>query len=176
MILTGVYIKAKEERAAIISTDQCRSATPTSLLSTLQELSCALALAFMSCLNFPLSYVCQFIVLSSFLTVQQEVLARVGIRGNASGDPANGTNGVQAKPASSSRISTLPHYSQPNATVNEYLVGTQLDEALAAGQDILISWPFADGDVRDWTQAEAIWYAISFFAPSILVHAVLGNM
>ncbi len=96
------------------------------------------------------------------LTVQQEVLARVGIRGNASGDPVNGTNGVQAKPASSSRISTLPHYSPPNATVNDYLVGTQLDEALAAGQDILISWPFADGDVRDWTQAEAIWYAISF--------------
>lgn len=42
--------------------------------------------------------------------------------------------------------------------MNDYLVGAQLDEALAAGQDVVISWPFADGDVRDWTQAEAIWY------------------
>jgi hypothetical protein len=42
--------------------------------------------------------------------------------------------------------------------VNDYLVGAQLDEAIAAGLDIVISWPFADGDVRDWTQAEAIWY------------------
>ena len=94
------------------------------------------------------------------LNVYQKVLARVGLRRNASGDFANGTNGVQLKPASSSRISTLPHYSAPNAGVNDYLVGTQLDEALAAGQDILISWPFADGDVRDWTQAEAIWYVL----------------
>ena len=92
------------------------------------------------------------------LTLHQKVLARVGIRRTASGDFANG------KPASSSRISTLPQYSAPNASVNDYLVGTQLDESLAAGQDILISWPFADGDVRDWTQAEAIWYVVFCYA------------
>jgi actin-related protein 9 len=41
--------------------------------------------------------------------------------------------------------------------VKDYLVGVQLDEALISDPDIAISWPFADGDVRDWTQAEAIW-------------------
>ena len=46
-----------------------------------------------------------------------------------------------------------------NAKVNDYLVGTALDEAIAAGQDIDVYWPFADGDVSDWTQAEALWYA-----------------
>lgn len=52
--------------------------------------------------------------------------------------------------------SALP---QPlKAAVTDYLVGTQLDEAIAAGQDVIISWPFAKGDVVDWTQAEAIWY------------------
>jgi hypothetical protein len=51
-----------------------------------------------------------------------------------------------------------PSPAQQTTPVNSYLVGAQLDEALAAGQDITISWPFADGDIRDWTQAEAIWY------------------
>lgn len=46
--------------------------------------------------------------------------------------------------------------------MNDYLVGAQLDDALAAGQDVSISWPFADGDVRDWIQAEAIWYVWSY--------------
>jgi len=41
--------------------------------------------------------------------------------------------------------------------VTDYLVGEQLDEALRANQDIIISWPFAKGDVADWMQAEAIW-------------------
>jgi actin-related protein 9 len=44
------------------------------------------------------------------------------------------------------------------AKVHDYLVGSQLDEALEADQDIIVSWPFADGDIRDWTQAEALWY------------------
>lgn len=42
--------------------------------------------------------------------------------------------------------------------MKDYLVGAQLDEALANGQDIVVSWPFSDGDVSDWAQAEAIWY------------------
>jgi len=50
--------------------------------------------------------------------------------------------------------------------VTDYLVGTQLDEALANGQDITVSWPFADGDVSDWTQAEAIWYGHSSIDPT----------
>jgi hypothetical protein len=68
--------------------------------------------------------------------------------------------------ASTSRLSSLPQQPKTNAAVNDYLVGAQLDEAITAGQDLLISWPFADGDVRDWTQAEAIWYvwSVSWFA------------
>lgn len=95
----------------------------------------------------------------------QEFSARVGLRKNASGEHINGaqqpiTPGepVKRAVASSSRISSLPQHSEPNASVNDYLVGAQLEEALASGQDVSVSWPFADGDVRDWTQAEAIWY------------------
>ena len=44
------------------------------------------------------------------------------------------------------------------AKLNDYLVGAQLDEALATGQDVDVFWPFEDGDVKDWTQAEAIWF------------------
>lgn len=46
--------------------------------------------------------------------------------------------------------------------MTDYLVGTQLNEALAAGQNISISWPFADGSIKDWTQAEAIWKHVLF--------------
>ncbi|KAI0788794.1 actin-like ATPase domain-containing protein [Abortiporus biennis] len=46
--------------------------------------------------------------------------------------------------------------------VTEYLVGSQIDDALAAGHDLDISWPFAEGDISDWTQAEALWkYVLS---------------
>ncbi|KAK7445413.1 hypothetical protein VKT23_014830 [Stygiomarasmius scandens] len=85
--------------------------------------------------------------------------ARVGLRKSASvNDVTAGTDSG----ASTSRASSLPQTSIPGASVNDYLVGSQLDEALAAGQDILISWPFADGSVRDWTQAEAIWKYVLF--------------
>jgi len=42
--------------------------------------------------------------------------------------------------------------------VTDYLVGPQLDDALAAGQELVISWPFADGEIKDFMQAEALWY------------------
>jgi len=64
--------------------------------------------------------------------------------------------------ASTSRAnSAFPSIPNPNASVNDYLVGVQLDEALASGQDIEVSWPFSAGDVADWTQAEALWYVDS---------------
>ena len=44
--------------------------------------------------------------------------------------------------------------------MTDYLVGAHLDEALAAGQEIDVYWPFSDGDVSDWTQAEALWYVL----------------
>jgi actin-related protein 9 len=59
--------------------------------------------------------------------------------------------------ASTSRATSLPQNSITGVSVNDYLVGSQLDEALASGQDIIVSWPFAHGGIRDWTQAEAIW-------------------
>ncbi|KAJ3801235.1 actin-related protein [Lentinula aff. detonsa] len=91
------------------------------------------------------------------------IQARVGLRKNASNISDVQPNYETAKnSASSSRASSLPLIAPPNASANDYLVGTQLDDALAAGQDIAISWPFADGDVRDWSQAEAIWKYVLF--------------
>ncbi|KAG6865714.1 hypothetical protein C0991_012530 [Blastosporella zonata] len=103
-------------------------------------------------------------------TPSVEIFARVGLRRNASGEHLNkaqqpiapGENHVKNNIANSSRVSALSQHYEPNASVNDYLVGSALDEALAAGQDVSISWPFADGDVRDWIQAEAIWKYILF--------------
>ncbi|KAJ3576452.1 hypothetical protein NP233_g412 [Leucocoprinus birnbaumii] len=97
-------------------------------------------------------------------TPSVEIPARVGIRRGASGDtnaPTRDGSVFDAATASSSRAtSALP---QPmKAAVTDYLVGTQLDEAIAAGQDVIISWPFARGDVADWAQAEAIWKYVLF--------------
>ncbi|KAG6381564.1 actin-related protein [Boletus reticuloceps] len=103
-----------------------------------------------------------------------EIPARVGLRQTA-GEPLSSsiTNGKQPSGtgegsdywrslASLSRLSSLPFHSSTTANVNDYLVGAQLDEALEGGNDILVSWPFADGDIRDCTQAEAIWKHIIF--------------
>lgn len=59
--------------------------------------------------------------------------------------------------------------------MNDYLVGAQLDEALSAGQDILVSWPFADGDVRDWVQAEAIWCVVFEINTRPVFNVIIGN-
>lgn len=98
----------------------------------------------------------------------QEIQARVGLR-RSPGDTANGISSLRPSEgsenlrpsASSSRASSLPCHPSPSAKVHDYLIGPQLDEALEAGQDITVSWPFADGDIRDWTQAEALWYVCS---------------
>ena len=67
-----------------------------------------------------------------------EILARVGLRRSEDG--------------SSTAQSTKPH-----SCVNEYIVGRQLDDALICGQDIVVSWPFKEGDIKDFYEAEAIW-------------------
>ncbi|TFK89166.1 actin-like ATPase domain-containing protein [Polyporus arcularius HHB13444] len=77
-----------------------------------------------------------------------ELPARVGLRRNLAA--STGENGASTSNATSS------------AKVTDYLVGTQLDEALAAGQDLIVSWPFAEGDVSDYTQAEALWKHVLF--------------
>ena len=72
---------------------------------------------------------------------------------------ANGANGdAQGSPSTSKAANGI---TVPNVKVTDYLVGTQLDEALAAGQDVVEYWPFAEADISDWTQAEALWYALS---------------
>lgn len=84
--------------------------------------------------------------------LSQELPARVGLRRTTTnGENTNGDAPTEPS-ASTSKLTG------PSAKVTEYLVGAQLDEALASGQDIDVFWPFADGDVSDWTQAEALWY------------------
>jgi actin-related protein 9 len=65
---------------------------------------------------------------------------------------------VEAGPsASTSRAASAAP--QPQILkVTDYLVGPQLDDAIAAGQDLIISWPFAEGEIKDFMQAEALWY------------------
>ncbi|KAJ7493447.1 actin-related protein [Mycena galericulata] len=92
-----------------------------------------------------------------------ELSARVGLRRNAFTNGTEANSRASEDPlASTSRASSLPQNGQRNAAVKDYLVGAQLDEALSTEPDIAISWPFADGDVRDWTQAEAIWKYVLF--------------
>jgi actin-related protein 9 len=114
----------------------------------------------------------------NFSKLYQEIRARVGLRRNALSSENNiygdtlhvdGSTEDVRPSASTSRASSLPQQSAPSAIVNDYLVGVHLDEALASGQDILVSWPFADGDIRDWTQAEAIWYIFRLH-PSCCFH------
>jgi actin-related protein 9 len=84
----------------------------------------------------------------------QEIPARVGLRisdlPQANGKSKEGGEDING--CASAPVGYTPK-------VNDYLVGSQLDEALATDQDITVSWPFVDGDIHDWTQAEAIWYA-----------------
>ncbi|KZT27748.1 actin-related protein [Neolentinus lepideus HHB14362 ss-1] len=85
-----------------------------------------------------------------------EIQARVGLQRllyeqlNSNGVSGNGQPAASTSRAMSAAPST-------SIKVNDYLVGAQLDNALAAGEDVVVSWPFAEGDVSDWTQAEALW-------------------
>ncbi|KAI0044759.1 actin-like ATPase domain-containing protein [Auriscalpium vulgare] len=105
-----------------------------------------------------------------------DIPARVGIRASLAPDSSVSQTPVNGRPAyrlgdsldvgggpsaSTSRAPSAMPPSNSGVRVTDYLVGPQLDEALAAGQDIVVSWPFADGQIRDWTQAEALWkYAL----------------
>ncbi|KAL0953504.1 hypothetical protein HGRIS_004730 [Hohenbuehelia grisea] len=95
-----------------------------------------------------------------------ELQARVGLRRDLftieTTHDGSKTNGSLAASSSNTRVSSLPFHTSSTAQIHDYLVGTQLDDALASGQDIIVSWPFADGDIRDWIQAEAIWKYVLF--------------
>lgn len=93
----------------------------------------------------------------------QEVPARVGLRRYLAA--SNGESGACSVPTQDIlRVDDLagPSTSTPPSSVKvtDYLVGVQLDEALAAGQDVIVSWPFEEGDIKDYVQAEALWYAL----------------
>lgn len=92
------------------------------------------------------------------LTILQEIPARVGLRKASTlngeqngGSKFNGSYEPQPSTSTSKRVAN------PATRVKEYLVGAQLEEAIASGQDVEVYWPFAEGDVSDWTQAEALW-------------------
>ncbi|KAF7294506.1 hypothetical protein MKEN_01443200 [Mycena kentingensis (nom. inval.)] len=70
------------------------------------------------------------------------------------------TPGVEVAARVGLRADALNNGSQP--AVKDYLVGSQLDEALATNSDVVVSWPFAEGQVKDWTQAEALWKYVLF--------------
>ncbi|KAI0319639.1 actin-like ATPase domain-containing protein [Amylostereum chailletii] len=95
-----------------------------------------------------------------------EIQARVGIRPPpdfSSYTRANSTLDALPSASTSRAASALPQpHPLPSARVTDYLVGTQLDDALAAGHDLVVSWPFADGKVHDWVQAEALWKHVLF--------------
>ncbi|KAH6916115.1 actin family [Coprinopsis sp. MPI-PUGE-AT-0042] len=84
-----------------------------------------------------------------------DVPARVGLRktGGADGEDPSASNSR----ATSSKPPAGPQ-------VHDYLVGAQLDEALCSPgwEDIVVSWPFLNGVVSDWTQAEALWKYVLF--------------
>ncbi|KAG8967406.1 hypothetical protein FRC03_010022 [Tulasnella sp. 419] len=85
--------------------------------------------------------------------------ARVGLR-KADATRLRSENGgmeVDASAASSSKL-VPPKGLRPSS----YLVGTRLDEAVANGDELEIYWPFEDGLVSDFTQAEALWKYILF--------------
>ncbi|KAH9940935.1 actin-like ATPase domain-containing protein [Epithele typhae] len=60
------------------------------------------------------------------------------------------------------RRSLVTLQSESGAQSHRLPVGSQLDDALATGQDILVSWPFDGDDIKDYTQAEALWKHILF--------------
>lgn len=106
----------------------------------------------------------------------QEIQARVGLR--AQNAPSEGTYGSRLTAggsaeaglsAANSRAASAVPQSQ-NLKVTDYLVGPQLDDALAQGQEVVVSWPFADGQITDFMQAEALWYV---YQPAFIFHLPL---
>ncbi|PCH44390.1 actin-like ATPase domain-containing protein [Wolfiporia cocos MD-104 SS10] len=94
-------------------------------------------------------------------TPSVDIPARVGLPRTlgTNGEDVSMNGEAQSGPSTShsSSANLIAH-----AKVTDYLVGSQLDEALASGQDVLVFWPFANADIADWTQAEALWKYVLF--------------
>ncbi|KAG8895808.1 hypothetical protein FRB99_000346 [Tulasnella sp. 403] len=84
--------------------------------------------------------------------------ARVGLRKADATRFRNGTGAMEVEDPSASSSLPLPKGLRPS----NYLVGHLLDEAIAAGEDVELWWPFDNGSVKDWTQAEALWKYVLF--------------
>ncbi|GJJ11222.1 hypothetical protein Clacol_005454 [Clathrus columnatus] len=124
-----------------------------------------------------------------FLSEEQEVPARVGLRKNPSTSRIE--NGTETHNGAASRLgkeediemsngyqngklsskTTTKYISRPcrqlgilpDAKVSDYLVGQQLDDALAAKENVEVYWPLDDGDdIRSWPQVEALWKYVLF--------------
>ncbi|KIJ55406.1 hypothetical protein M422DRAFT_199616 [Sphaerobolus stellatus SS14] len=113
-----------------------------------------------------------------------EVPARVGLRKNAStskllesgladtNGKSNGhsfengmdvdVNGQEPKAAMNYIRPQRKHRPIPDAKVSDYLVGKELDDALAAGENIEMYWPLEEDDIRSWPQVEALWKYVLF--------------
>ncbi|KAI9511582.1 actin-like ATPase domain-containing protein [Russula earlei] len=88
-----------------------------------------------------------------------EIQARVGLR---TGTSSLGLGSAEAGPSTAtSRAASAAPQPQP-LKVTDYLVGPQLDDAIAAGQELVISWPFSEGQIGDFMQAEALWKYVLF--------------
>lgn len=97
------------------------------------------------------------------VSLLQEIQARVGLRKHASTSKLNGRSELNneenissgfATPSNGAAAISRQTSSQTATHVSEYLVGAQLDNALAAGEDIALFWPFGDGRINDMLQAE----------------------
>ena len=60
--------------------------------------------------------------------------------------------------------------------MKDYLVGSQLDDALVRGDDLVLSYPFADGDIKDFAQAEVLWYVKGVHSPTDLNTTLLFSV
>ncbi|KAG9018476.1 hypothetical protein FRB93_000179 [Tulasnella sp. JGI-2019a] len=86
--------------------------------------------------------------------------ARVGLRKSDISRLINGADAIDGMETlgSSSGQAAPPKGLRPS----NYLVGRQLDQALADEEDIEVYWPFEEGKIADWVQAEALWKYLLF--------------
>ncbi|KAH9995621.1 actin family [Russula vinacea] len=85
-----------------------------------------------------------------------EIQARVGLRPQQRlRQQANGCGGRFIGPSASASTT-------PNAQSDRLPRWAPMDDALAAEQDIIVSWPFAEGQITDFMQAEALWKYVLF--------------
>jgi actin-related protein 9 len=83
--------------------------------------------------------------------------------------PAAGGSGEAGPSMSNSRAMSAAPQLQ-SLKVTDYLFGLQLDGALAAGQEVTVSWPFIDGQIRDFLQQRCSGTSIDSTFLLLLLH------